>query len=372
MADQDPTADAPGPRSTAPRLAHDLRAIREDRGVSLDEVQRETRMPGDILRRFEAGDLVGDPHYNEVYLRNLLKAYAQALDISPQEVISAFESAKSGGYEGELRRRYLGGKGTKPAPAAAPEAEPAEPAEPKRAAPADAEAPKPPKTAAKGGTAPAVAALSSPPPKKEVAEKEPAEKESAQSLPKRRVASATATAKPIEKSWGLIIGGTVVALLVIGGILWFLFRDEGPEPEVAEAPPAADTTSAPAAVDTAAAEPAAPAQPVSAPQFQTPIQLTVVAGENPLENFRVKVDDDARRPYWVEPGATESFTAQEEVTVWGELGQGESGGGNYDGARLQLQGIEWAPRDGQIVRINQQNGQAVLDSLSRVNAGPTG
>jgi hypothetical protein len=215
-----------------------------------------------------------------------------------------------------------------------------------------------------------VAALSKPPPEKKP-EKKPAERPS-ESLPKRRVSSATAAAKPIEKSWGLIIGGTVAALLVIGLILWFLFRDSSPEPEVAEVPVVEDTTDAAteAPADTAAT--AAPPQPSSAPQFQTPIQLTVVAGENPLENFRVQVDDDARRPYWVEPGQTESFTAQQRIAVWGELDAGASGGGDYDGARLRLQGIEWAPQDGQVVRINAQRGQAVLDSLSRVTAGTTG
>ena len=365
MADQDPTAGAPAPRSTAPRLAHDLRAIREARGVSLDEVQRETRMPGDILRRFEAGDLIGDPHYNEVYLRNLLRSYAQALNISPHEVINAFELAKTGGYEDDLRRRYLdGGRAKGDAP------------KPERVTPPEAAQHAPPsKPPVAGGAAPAVAALSSPAPKKP-AEGRTAASRPSEPPPKRRVSSASATAQPIEKSWGLIIGGTVAALVVIGGILWFLFRDFGPELERAAAPPpTGDTTAAAAGADTLGTDTVAataPAGPSTAPQFQTPIQLTVAAADEALENFRVQVDDDARRPYWIEPGQTQSFTAQQRIAIWGELEAGASGGGSYDGARLRLQGIEWAPRDGQIVRISQQNGQAVLDSLSRTNAGTTG
>ncbi|MEP0545830.1 MAG: helix-turn-helix transcriptional regulator [Rhodothermales bacterium] len=374
MADQDPAAGTPGPRSTGPRLAHDLRAIREARNVSLDDVQRETRMPGDILRRFEDGELVNDPHYNEVYLRNLLKSYAQALGLSPQEVSAAYEKAKTGAYDGELRRRHIGGKEEpaapeRPAPAE-PRSEPAPASAEKKPAPPDRKAAPPPKkpTPTAGGTAPAVAALSSPP--KPQAEKKPAAKPS-EPMPKRRVQSATAASQPIEKSWGLIIGGTVVALAVIGGILWFLFRGTGPEPEVVEAPPAAVDTSAVAAVDTAAAP---TPQPIAstAPPFQTPITLTVVAGGEPLEEFRVKVDDDARTPYWIEPGNQQTFTAQDRITVWGELSVDESGGGEYDGARLQLQGIEWTPPDGQVFRIDAARGQAVLDSLARVAGGTAG
>ena len=184
MADQDPAAltpDASGAGSS-PRIAHDLRAIREARNVSLDTLQRETRMPGDILARFEAGDLVGDASYSEVYLRNLLKAYAQALGLSAQEVGAAYDKAKAGAYDGRLRRLYLDGEADAPA--------------------------APPPSAPPSGTAPAVAALSQPsqpkPPSPPVAER------TADHLPKRRVQtakSAASSSQPIEKSWGLILGG---------------------------------------------------------------------------------------------------------------------------------------------------------------------
>jgi hypothetical protein len=371
MADQDPTAGAPGPRSTTSRLAHDLRAIREKRGVSLDEVQRDTRMPGDILGRFEAGDLIGDPHYNEVYLRNLLRSYAQALDLSPQEVVTAYEHAKDDSYDGSLRRRYLEEGAAKPEAPTPPasEAPPQEAPPPTKGKP-EVPSKKPP-PAATGGKAPAVAALSSPQKKKEDVEETPSSSRPATTRPKRRVSSASAASKPIEKSWGLVIGGVVAALVVIALVLWFLFRDPGPEPELAAVPAPADTTEAAAEPDTASAP--EPVQTTAAPQFQTPVELTVVANEEPLEEFRVRVDDDVRTPYWLEPGTQQTFTAQQEVVVWGELSVDESGGGDYDGATLRLQGLDWTPPDGRIVRINQQTGQALLDSLARTaNPAPTG
>lgn len=372
MADQDPNAGTSGSRASAASLAKDLRAIREERGVSLDDVQHDTRMPADILGRFEAGDLIGDQHYNEVYLRNLLRSYAGALGISPQEVLSAYDQAKSGAYDGSLRRRYLEGDAQK-----SPESTSA--SSPTKEGGAATESPEPQKTRsqksrppASSDDAPAVAALSSPQKeKKEATEREKPARESA-TRPKRRVSSAKATSKPIEKSWGIITASVVGALAVIALILWFLFRDPGPEPELAAVPAPADTT-AEVETDTAEAASPEPRQTSPAPQFQTPIQLTVVAGENALENFRVQVDDDARRPYWIEPGQSESFTAQQRVSVWGELEAGASGGGNYDGATLRVQGLEWTPPDGRVVRINQQTGQALLDSLNRAsNAAPTG
>ena len=338
MAEQDST---PAPLDAAPsrqRMEFDLRDIREAYHVPLETVEKETRMPPDILRRFEAGKLVGDDHYNEVYLKNLLKSYSEALGISHQEVVSAFEATKSGGYDGSLRRLYLEGE--------APDIE----------------------TAITGkGPAPAVAALAGKPSKPR-AEPEPELMRPNEHFPKKRVQSAKAaasTAKPIEKSWGLIIAGTVVGVVAIGAILWYLFRGTEPEPEPVERPVAVDTTTATDTASVAAAQPQSDIPP--APQFTTPIVVTVVATDEPLEDFKMQVDDDARRPYWLNPGTEQTFEGSQQVIVWGEGGEG-----NYDNAKLRLQGLEWSPREGQIYRINQQRGQALLDSLHRAQFNGAG
>lgn len=337
MADQDPTPVTSDDVPSGPRMEYDLRDIRSEYNVALGTVEQETRMPPDILRRFEAGQLVGDAHYNEVYLKNLLKSYSKALGISHQEVVKAFEQTKAGTYDGSLRRLYLEGD--------APDIEPATPNE---------------------GLAPAVAALAQ---DKREPEPEPEVARPNEYFPKERVKSAKAaasTAKPIEKSWGLIIAGTVVGVLLIGGILWYLFSGADPEPEAVDRPVAVDTTSATAS-DSVAVAAQAPQSIPPAPQLGSTIAVTVVATDEPLEDFKMQVDDDARRPYWLNPGVEQTFEGSDRVIVWGEGGEG-----NYDNARLRLQGLEWAPREGVIYRIDRARGQALLDSLHRAQYNGAG
>jgi hypothetical protein len=111
---------APPPPDAGHQFERDLREIREARGVSLSEVQQETRIPLDVLDRFESGHLVGDRHYNEVYLRNLLKAYGAAIGLPPSAVVEQFEAAKAGTYSGQLRE-HLGEGAAKAKQTAAPQ-----------------------------------------------------------------------------------------------------------------------------------------------------------------------------------------------------------------------------------------------------------
>ena len=340
MADPNRPAGSPDAGNSGARMEHDLRAIREAYDVSLDTVEHETRMPPDILRRFEAGQLIGDANYNEVYLRNLLRSYAKALGISHQEVEKAYEATKSGAYDGSLRRLYLEGDD-----------------------PSAVEPPRPTE-----GPAPAVAALGSKGAKRPEKRAEEAPVRPNEHFPKERVKSAKTSAaavKPIEKSWGMVIAGTVIGVLAIGAVLWFLFRDPEADVEPVEQPVAADTSAAETAADTTAAAAPTPADLPPAPQLATPIAVTLVAEGGALQGFRVTEAPDVRRPYWLEQGAEQTFQSEEEVVLWG---QGEDPEGLSSAVRLRMQGFEWDPPDGQVVRIDRARGQALLDSLHRAQA----
>lgn len=330
----------------SPRFEHDLRDIREARGITLQDVHLETRMPVDVLERFERGDLVRDPHYNEIYLKALLRAYASAVGLSPQEVVTAYEATRAGTYHGVLRR-HLG-------------EEPPPPPTPPDSAPVQnglAESSPPPATPE---AAPAVAALRQAP----LVSSEAAVP---RSEPKARVLSrahAAATTLPLQQSWGLVIGATVLVVVLIGVGLWLLLRDDRPEPIERPRPVAAapDTVAAPA-VDGAPIAPAAG----PAPRLERPIRVTVIAQDGPLQNFRVTEEPDVRRPYWLEQGEERTFTSDEAVVIWGS--------GPVENlrippaARLRLQGYTWAPRP-EPLRIDPERGQALLDSLHRVQGAP--
>ena len=72
-----------------------FRRAREERGKSLEEVSRETRMRMDQLRAIEHewfGSLGSD-----VYVRGFLSSYARYLGLSPEKVVGAYERAFGGG-----------------------------------------------------------------------------------------------------------------------------------------------------------------------------------------------------------------------------------------------------------------------------------
>ncbi len=350
MADPAPVGGPAG------RFEADLRALREASGLPLERVQEETRIPLDVLRRFEAGQLLGDDHYNEVYLKALLRAYATAVGVPPPEVVEAYAAERAGRYDGALRHHL--DAGATPA-TRGPAPEPTEPEPPPRK-------PAPPKAPA--GTAPAVAALKEGP--APARESTPAPEYKPRTVAKERVqthAEAASTSTPIDRSWGMIIAGTVVGLLAIGAVLFFLLRDDGPELEPVERPVAAEAEGAEAAEedpeDEAEEEPA-PASP--APRLALPIAVTVVAdaGGDGLQNFRVTEAPDDRRPYWLEPGAEQTFSSAEALTLWGEAAEGLDPGE----VTLRMQGITWDPQPGQVLRLDPQRGQALLDSLHRLQS----
>jgi cytoskeletal protein RodZ len=62
---------------------------RELRGLSLDEVQKDTRIPAAILVALEHGEVDRLPA--RVFVLNYIRAYAQAIGLLPEEAVLRFE-----------------------------------------------------------------------------------------------------------------------------------------------------------------------------------------------------------------------------------------------------------------------------------------
>lgn len=69
-------------------LGNFLKQQRELRGLSRDDVARSTRIPPTLVAALEDGQ--NDRFPELVFMVNHLKAYAQALGLSPEEVLNRF------------------------------------------------------------------------------------------------------------------------------------------------------------------------------------------------------------------------------------------------------------------------------------------
>ncbi|MEM6784264.1 MAG: helix-turn-helix domain-containing protein [Bacteroidota bacterium] len=345
----------------------DLRALREERGRSIADIERATRVPADVVRRFEDGALMQDPDYSAVYLRAFVKAYAEALDLSTSRVNAAFESARQGTYQGTLAPQPEPSpvEDLRPAEERAsgePDASPAAPT----SDPVAATTPQPQSAAAPPDVAPPTTsseqasdaeASESAPMVKALNTTQRLERTSSASPPPRR-SSAPASLTNTNQSWGLILGIAAMSVLALSVVFWMIFSDPGPDLEPVASATVADTV----AVQDTTAIPAFPVVPPP-PQVGDSITITLVAADGPLQNFRMQAAPDIRRPFWIEQGAELTFTSPTEVIVWGNE---TAGGWRVDPeARVRIEGLTYVPATGAVLRLTRDRAQAVVDSLHR-------
>jgi len=96
--------------STSPagtRFSEDLRRIREDRGISIQEIQQDTQIAETLIESFEEARLYDHPTYNRVYLRSFVEAYAGAIGISQEQALEGLDAALDGSYDHGLADAYL-------------------------------------------------------------------------------------------------------------------------------------------------------------------------------------------------------------------------------------------------------------------------
>lgn len=329
-------------------LEADLRAAREAAEVTIEDIHQETRLAEDIIERFEAGKLIGDPSFNIIYLKAFLRSYADAVGVPPHRVEAALEAAKTGAYHGELHPDYV-------------EANTETSAEPSEEKTDDAETEQDDTGAETGAQKetpfPKVDALPPAVPAGSAAFSGTSTAPYAGARPTRRLQQKvrTSSGRTFDMAWRAILGVTVLVVLAVLAVLWLLFGGDSPEPDVAgsDTPESEEV----AAGDGPATDGSSPQSP--APRLSFPIEVSVVAGGDGLQSFLVTEAPNARYPVWIEPGETNSFSSNLGVVLWGEGGLGM----NPEEVTLRFQGYEWRPPQGQVLRIDSTYGQTLLDSL---------
>lgn len=156
-----------------------------------------------------------------------------------------------------------------------------------------------------------------------------------QSPPRARTSRSTQAAarhagRPARSSGGAGPWLAAAALLAaVAVVIWFVASSTGDDP-VAQQETAAtgDTT---AVRETAATtDPAAASRPVI-PTLGDTLNVQIIAANEVVDPIRVTVDDDLRRPYWIELGDSMTFRPLERIVIEEDL----------DAIALRIEGAEY-------------------------------
>lgn len=88
-----------------------LKAIRENRGISLEELSGEICVPIGQLELIEAEDFAGMPA--DVYAKGILRAYAQAVGVDPEDILQQFKTDNEANARALRREKEIFGSGKK-------------------------------------------------------------------------------------------------------------------------------------------------------------------------------------------------------------------------------------------------------------------
>ena len=317
------------------QFARDLRRIRVEKDLTIQDIHDETRISVDLIESFEKHGLFEHPSFNQVYLRSFVRSYASSIGIDADLALEGLKAALEGKYGNQLAVKYLD---------VTPETPPVEPSEEEDGASAESSSPDEEEP-------------SEPTP---TAEKAP---EPGEPITSSDASSSPPSFLPEGSQRGVLITLGIVGILVI---IWGVFSltdtslTSDSTPETATSP-ASDTAAEPAttAPDTAA-QPVTPPADTQGVPAAAPIALgdtmyfTLVAQESPIEGIRIRRDDDLRRPYWVEQGQAAVFPTQQEIVI----------APMSDDYQLLLNGYRW-PRGAQgELTITRADARSFLDSAA--------
>jgi hypothetical protein len=101
-------------------MHEDLKAIRENLKMSIQDVYEKTRISAENIRLIESGELYTRPDANKIYLRSFTRTYAKAVGVSDEDITTALDYMEADMYEGFLAEKYLGSKPETVAPKVPP------------------------------------------------------------------------------------------------------------------------------------------------------------------------------------------------------------------------------------------------------------
>ena len=276
----------PDPAVTASgeRFARDMRRIRDEHGVSMDDIHDETMISLHIIESFEQDGLFEHPTFNRVYLRSFIRSYANAAGVDPDDALTHLERALEGAYGNELAVQYLGDEPTEPPVIEEPD---------EAAPPTDTTRPE----------------------TEEVDPQSPitSSEEDSEEAEEADVSDTI----PDENRQGILIGIGVVFVIIIAWVLVDAFQGGGGGN--------ASTASSGAAADSADTTLLEPISADSLAALAEPrvdigdtMYFTLIAQQR-LNPIRIQRDADLRRPYYFNRGQAGVFPARQQIVISEDL-----------------------------------------------------
>lgn len=259
------------------QFVRDLTRLRERQGMSLEDLSVRTKVAHSTLEEFEQARLLDNPLFNQVYLRSLAKTYALHVGVLPDVMMQALEEMLAGQYGGRLSPGYVE-KDEDPAQDVQPPTEEDAqhpPEAPELAEDAAAASPE-------GDTFTAVLASAT-----------------------NRRATPPGSSRRFRRRvrpQSLWIACTLLLAAGAAAAAFWLFPGPGA--------PSEGNTSGMVLGDPAASD----SQTAAAIRFGARIHATAFATDI-VERLQVRIDDDLRRPYWIESDSALVFSFEEQIML---------------------------------------------------------
>lgn len=282
----------------------DLAAVRVEKAVSLEDIQAVTKVYPHIISQFEEDGLQDHHLFNHLYVRAFVRSYAKVVGIPQDETAEVYDNALKGRYRRQLAVTHLGldPEDVGPVDDILPDFEED-----------DKEASKEIETPVERRSSDVTSNVSSgsrieyrpAPTESEVTDWLDSVKEQGNKLIELARENGAL-------QWGILVVGIGLSLIVIFQLLALNDTEEQSPLAAMTEEPAEEASES----DTLVAAPAAiQTLPLEDVVLKDSLELFVVASTGKLDPFRVKVDNDMRRPYWLDEGDSMRFYVSNRVTV---------------------------------------------------------